>query len=120
MPFPITCPGCKARMTGPDEVAGKRIKCKSCGEAFVARGSSPEEPNEPIAETEDAEPRPRRSRKQVDEAAPRRRREEREEVVPEPAKQGRAPEWKPIGGAGVLVALGITFVGLLLSAGLTL
>jgi len=51
MSFDLACPRCKAQLTASDEIEGKRIKCKTCGEAFVARpfdeeASSPERSRE--------------------------------------------------------------------------
>lgn len=33
----IVCPQCEKKFAAPPEVAGKRVKCKGCGEAFVAK-----------------------------------------------------------------------------------
>ena len=37
MSFSTVCPGCNAQLTAPDSAEGKRIKCKKCGDPFVAR-----------------------------------------------------------------------------------
>lgn len=42
MPFSVTCPNCDAELTIPDEVAGKKIRCEACSEAFRAEPPSPE------------------------------------------------------------------------------
>ncbi len=39
MPYSITCPGCNISLAVPDGVKGKRVKCKGCGETFVAPSS---------------------------------------------------------------------------------
>jgi predicted Zn finger-like uncharacterized protein len=133
MPFPLACPNCDARLTIPDEVAGKRIKCKNCGEAFVARRPRPadEEPDpprskaspppapkrrsEPAAdEHEDGDDAPRtrsaRSTRRPDEDdadRPRgRRRDEDEDDAGRPATRGRQGKAKgKKGGRGLLIVL---------------
>jgi hypothetical protein len=57
MAFTTVCPNCDARLSAPDTVRGKKVKCKKCGEPFVAR---------PAPATEDDEddlPRPRKKGK---------------------------------------------------------
>ena len=34
----ITCPDCKKQLKGPAELAGKKIRCKSCGYIFTVKG----------------------------------------------------------------------------------
>src|SRR6186997_2406020 len=34
MPISMRCPGCQTRFELADDLAGKRIKCKSCGDIF--------------------------------------------------------------------------------------
>ncbi|MBI2805381.1 MAG: hypothetical protein HYX68_10430 [Planctomycetes bacterium] len=36
MPFDVLCPECEKKLRLRDELAGKKIKCPKCGEAFVA------------------------------------------------------------------------------------
>src|SRR5262245_19615584 len=36
----ITCPECTKQLKAPPEVAGKKIRCKSCGATFVAKGAT--------------------------------------------------------------------------------
>ena len=36
MPFPVTCPECDSTQDVPDEVAGKRLRCKTCQAVFRA------------------------------------------------------------------------------------
>src|SRR5262249_42752373 len=38
----ITCPECSKQIIAPAEIEGKKIRCKSCGETFVARAAAPE------------------------------------------------------------------------------
>jgi DNA-directed RNA polymerase subunit RPC12/RpoP len=40
MSFSTVCSNCDARLTAPDTVEGKRVKCKKCGEAFLAKRDS--------------------------------------------------------------------------------
>jgi len=35
MPIIIQCPGCKKKLKAKDQMAGKQVKCPSCGEFFV-------------------------------------------------------------------------------------
>lgn len=35
MPIPITCPSCETSARVPDRFAGKRVKCKKCGQALT-------------------------------------------------------------------------------------
>ena len=35
--FTTVCPGCEASLNAPDTLKGKKVKCKKCGEPFVAR-----------------------------------------------------------------------------------
>jgi hypothetical protein len=37
MPITIACPNCDARLEAPDEIEGKKVQCKKCGEKFRAR-----------------------------------------------------------------------------------
>jgi ribosomal protein S27E len=44
----ITCPECERLMKVPAEARGKKIRCKGCGHAFVARGApAPAKPARP-------------------------------------------------------------------------
>lgn len=42
MPFPITCPACQTTSPCPDQFAGRKVKCKKCGQAFVAKNTADE------------------------------------------------------------------------------
>jgi hypothetical protein len=46
MSFAISCPNCEKRLVVPDNLAGKRVKCKSCGEPIVARRKGDEREND--------------------------------------------------------------------------
>lgn len=36
MPVTIACPNCDARLEAPDDIEGKKVKCRKCGEKFRA------------------------------------------------------------------------------------
>ncbi|HTU18632.1 MAG TPA: zinc-ribbon domain-containing protein [Gemmataceae bacterium] len=40
MPLSTTCPSCHATYTLADTMRGKKVRCKSCSEAFVVRGKA--------------------------------------------------------------------------------
>lgn len=73
MPFPTTCPNCDARLQVPDTLAGKRVKCKKCDEAFVARPPAEDDADEAPARPAKAPPKlpPPKSRP-ADDDEPRR------------------------------------------------
>jgi ribosomal protein S27E len=41
MSVQLQCPGCGLKSKAADELAGKRVKCPSCGRAFLIPGASP-------------------------------------------------------------------------------
>ncbi len=41
----IICPECDKRMNAPENILGKKVRCKSCQAAFVARASSGKPPS---------------------------------------------------------------------------
>jgi hypothetical protein len=43
MPFDVTCPGCGAKFKVPNDLAGKKIRCKTpgCGAMILVEGKSP-------------------------------------------------------------------------------
>src|SRR5947208_11478908 len=47
----VDCPGCKQSLQLSEELFGKRIKCKKCGEMFVVGGKAP-------SKSEESEPTP--------------------------------------------------------------
>src|SRR5829696_4800627 len=61
MPFTIACPNCDARRQAPDEVEAKTVKCKKCGDTFVARPAGQDVDDRPSrsAAKGAAKPRPR-------------------------------------------------------------
>jgi len=74
MSFSTVCPNCDARLTAPDSVEGKRVKCKKCGDPFVARpldGESDDPPERPSAKAS-ARSRPRPVEDDEDDDRPRR------------------------------------------------
>ena len=109
MSFSTVCPGCDARLTAPDSAEGKRIKCKKCGDPFVARplddegDELPERPSvkastrsRPRPVEDDEDDRPRRPAKATrrdddDDDRPRRRsRDEDDDDEPRPkTKKGK-------------------------------
>jgi hypothetical protein len=127
MPFTIACPNCDARLQAPDTVEGKRVKCKKCGEAFVARPAD-EEDDRPAGKArrraeDDEDDRPRRASKAArrveeddydDEDRPRRRRrdDEDDEQSPRSRRKGKKKAAGPpvllfvLLGVGALVLLG--------------
>jgi hypothetical protein len=46
MALDVTCPGCGAAYSLPDDLTDKRIRCKSCGELFAAGDSQAADPTE--------------------------------------------------------------------------
>jgi hypothetical protein len=134
MSFTTACPNCDARLQAPDTVEGKRVKCKKCGEAFVARPVEEEDDDRParpakaaaktrprpVADDEDDRPRrpSKASRRDDDEDddRPRRRSRDDEDDEPRPkaTKKGKKRK-KPVGapvllfvliGVGALVLIG--------------
>ncbi len=63
MSFSISCPECDARLTVPDNFAGKKLRCKKCDAVFLANrpGTSAEAKSSKRSEDDDDE-RPRRRR----------------------------------------------------------
>lgn len=47
MPVKVVCPECAVRLTVPDAVVGKKIKCKKCGAVFPALEAAEEAPEAP-------------------------------------------------------------------------
>jgi hypothetical protein len=126
-------------MTAPDEVEGKRIKCKKCSEAFVAarvddaefeeeppakpaKSKPPKVPARPAPRDEEEDlpkrksERPARASSSEDDR-PRRRSEEDDDEAPR--KFGKREQAESVKPTNVLLALLLGFGGILLSAGLT-
>jgi hypothetical protein len=69
MPFATVCPNCAARLTAPDTVRGKKVKCKKCDEPFVARrAADPDDDDDdrPAKPAAKARPRPGRDDDEAD------------------------------------------------------
>jgi len=117
MPIEVFCPGCGARYRLHDSVAGKKVRCKQCEQAFTAEpASGPTKPSEPCPKidppirqpkTPSAAALTRRPRPPVD--------DEDEDTDPRPARRrGKAKGKKPnnlpwiIAGAvgGLVVVVG--------------
>jgi hypothetical protein len=62
--FTTVCPGCDSSLSAPDTLKGKKVKCKKCGEPFVAKPADETE-EEPLPKTVKtpgiAPPKPRKS-----------------------------------------------------------
>lgn len=130
MAFALTCPNCDARLSAPDEVAGKRIKCKSCGEAFVARrprseGMAEEAPPakgrpKPVPDDDTPQPkadRPARSRDDADEPE-RPRRHPRDQDDDRQADEPRGRKGKAAGREEEKSGLPVLLIALVCGGGL--
>lgn len=86
MSFPLACPNCDAMFQVPDEIAGKRIKCKKCGEVIVARRTKAEQDDDPRPS-----PSPSKVRKSSPPASNRRSYDDDEDETPvrKPTKSSR-------------------------------
>ena len=71
MPFATICPNCDARLTAPDTVLGKKVKCKKCDEPFVARLAAEPEDEEDDRPAKAAAGKRRPARDDDDEAPAR-------------------------------------------------
>src|SRR5437879_4521592 len=58
MPQLIKCTSCKKKLRVPDNLAGKKVKCPSCGSTFMAAMEEEELPTAPLIE--EPAPAPRR------------------------------------------------------------
>jgi hypothetical protein len=133
MPFAIVCPSCDARLQAPDELAGKRVKCKKCGESFVVRRAEDEDhrPARPAKapgvaarprreDEEDEDDAPRRPAKaarsrddDADEDRPRRPRENDNDDEPQPKKRRKKRKKKVGPPVALFVAIGVGAVVLI-------
>ena len=52
----ITCPDCKKALKAPEELKGKKIKCKGCGNVFTVAAAPAEKP--PPKKVDDDDPNP--------------------------------------------------------------
>lgn len=84
--FQTTCPNCDATLNAPDNVEGKRVKCKKCGDPFVARpvddDDEPRRPSKPAAKKA-------ARRDDEDDAPPRRSAKAGREEPSKPKKKGK-------------------------------
>lgn len=137
MSFSTVCSNCDARLTAPDTVEGKRVKCKKCGEAFLAKRAAEdddedERPAKPIKSTvkmpavkakskpaRDDEDSPRKSTKAARRPADDDE-DDDEEPKPKAKKKGKGKSKKQAGspvllyvliGVGALLVLGGGSVG---------
>jgi ribosomal protein S27E len=49
MPIRITCPGCKKPLLVPDQLAGKKVRCKGCAAAIAVPGNAPPTGTMPVS-----------------------------------------------------------------------
>jgi hypothetical protein len=124
MPITMRCPGCQTRFDFADDLDGKRIKCKSCGDIFRVAGDGP--PKKARTDDEDDRygarnrgrkrdddddrPRSRRARVDDDDDRPRRRsRDDEDDELPRKKRLNPLLIIAPIGGvvliAGIVVAI---------------
>jgi predicted Zn finger-like uncharacterized protein len=105
MPTIVSCPSCSRSLRVPDELLGKKVKCPSCSNAFVAAADAPppeeEEEERPVAARKSAP----RQEVTFDEEEPPPEDEEYEKEV-RPTKKKKRRSYKPHRGVLVLV-LGI-------------
>jgi uncharacterized membrane protein YccF (DUF307 family) len=77
MPLLVNCPGCGRKLRIPDEFAGRKVKCPTCGEAFDANPSpegapppaaapAPAPLGTPVSVTPKAPPQPERPPREKD------------------------------------------------------
>jgi predicted Zn finger-like uncharacterized protein len=126
MPFPIDCPECDARLQVPDTLAGKRVKCKKCGESFLAKRpadrddddeeDAPARARRRIDDEEDDRPRGRRPRDDVEDEDERPRKrardEDDDEDEPRPRKKGKKKKKQTPVFLFVAIGLGaLAFIG---------
>ncbi|MFO0880501.1 MAG: trypsin-like peptidase domain-containing protein [Gemmataceae bacterium] len=117
MAIDITCPHCRSSFRVADEILGKRVRCKSCQEPFVAREGrgkdEDDEPEERIQQTpaprragapasrrrdedDEEEREPRSSRRNEDEEDDRRRRREDDEDDRDADRRRRRDRPRPV------------------------
>jgi len=51
MPLRVLCPGCQTAYTCPDDIRGKKLKCKKCERVFLVGGAVPPKAAEPAVQT---------------------------------------------------------------------
>src|SRR5262245_5084292 len=104
MPLAVECPSCSSRVTAPDKLAGKTVKCPKCASAFVLPAPDPGfevvGTDEPVPARPVRKPRPRVVGEEDEEDdRPRTRRG---------GKKAPTPQWMypTIAGVCVFVAAG--------------
>jgi predicted Zn finger-like uncharacterized protein len=138
MPITIACPNCDARFQAPDTFEGKRVKCKKCGETFVARPADVDEDDRPARPAAKAaaraRPRPvdddeddspsrrfakasRREEDDSDEDRPRRRRRDDVDAEDEPRPRKKKGKKKKATGSPVLLIVLIAVGAVVLIGG---
>jgi len=115
MSFTTACPNCDARLQAPDTLAGKRVKCKKCGETFVARSVGDED-------GERASRRRVKSSRMADDSAadedrPRRRHRD-EDTENEPRPRKKKTKKKKAGSPALLVVLLVVGAVVLIGGGI--
>jgi hypothetical protein len=114
MPLTITCPSCRTTAKVPDELRGKKLRCKACKEIFRAEAAP--EPEEEVVVLTEVE------KEDSEGYAPRKEPEEDRQVRRKPKKSnprkrreaGSGKSWGVIGAVGggivtFLVVAGIIF-----------
>jgi mono/diheme cytochrome c family protein len=105
----LACPHCDVNLKIPGNLAGKRIKCPKCGDAFAV----PDEDEPPARSRAVTSARPRKA------PAPPPDDEEDEDEVQERRREPRRPrkKQKAGGGSGLLIVGILAGVGLLVAGG---
>jgi hypothetical protein len=117
MPILIHCSSCDRQLRVPDAAFGKRVKCPSCGNIFVAQPPEPEDI--PVAEIDDDPPPHPASRPIEDEHKPdiddeeeygEPRRPSRHQAAAAGAVMGPGISLMIVGGLGLLYGLANLYV----------
>ncbi|MCI0700244.1 MAG: zinc-ribbon domain-containing protein [Planctomycetia bacterium] len=130
MPIIVVCPGCSTKLSAPEEVAGKQVRCPKCGSAadvpaFVAVEEvpvveaavvSPKPKPKPVKadEEEDETPRKKKRRDEEDEDEDRPRKKKKRAYVDDDdeedyarSKRRRARGGGGGSGVGVIIAISL-------------
>jgi len=145
MPITIACPNCDARLEAPDDIEGKKVHCKKCGEKFrarnveeddrpagrAARSASKSRPRSAAADEDEDERPSRRSGKasrrreehdeddrDQDEDRPRRGSREEDDQEDEPRARKKKGKKKKKTGPPVVLLISIGVGVLILIAGI--
>jgi predicted Zn finger-like uncharacterized protein len=133
MPIRVVCPGCSAPYNVPDELEGKKVRCKECGDPIEvlpktktkssAKSTRMEERTQPSprklpsrdrgGRDDDDDNRPRRRSDGDDDDRPRRR-SERDDEESERIARRKASSRRESGSGGLLMVLGGIGGGLVL------